>query len=46
MALDTQTLYMLDAVDGWKDSHYLLRWVNPTGQKGAWGVTATMKIGA
>jgi hypothetical protein len=36
----------LDAADGAKNAHYLLRWVNSTGQKGPWSKTATATIGA
>lgn len=44
----TQTPYTLDfdAADGGKNAHYLLRWVNSTGQKGPWSETATVTIGA
>ncbi len=48
VALDTQTPYTLDfdAADGGKNAHYLLRWVNSTGQKGPWSETATVTVGA
>lgn len=48
VALDTRTPYVLDfdAADGGKNAHYLLRWVNPTGEKGPWSETATVTIGA
>jgi hypothetical protein len=32
--------------DAGKTAHYLLRWVNPTGEKGPWSETATATIGA
>jgi len=32
--------------DGGKNANYLLRWVNPTGEKGPWSETATATIGA
>lgn len=36
VALDTKTPYTLDfgGADGGKNANYLLRWVNPTGEKG------------
>jgi hypothetical protein len=48
VALDTRTPYTLDfaGADGGKNAHYLLRWVNPTGEKGPWSETATATIGA
>ena len=50
VALDTQTPRRggldFDAADGGKNAHYLLRWVNPTGEKGSWGETETATIGA
>jgi hypothetical protein len=48
VALDTRTPYMLDfaGVDGGKNAHYLLRWVNTKGEKGPWSETATATIGA
>lgn len=50
MALDTQTPRCggldFDAADGGKKVHYLLRWVNSTGQKGPWSETATVTVGA
>lgn len=48
VALDTRTPYTLDflGVDGGKNAHYLLRWVNPKGDKGPWSETATATIGA
>jgi hypothetical protein len=47
VALDTETPYMLDfdAADGGKNAHYLLRWVNSTGQKGPWSETPTVTVG-
>ena len=47
VALDTRTPYVNDfgGADGGKNAHYLLRWVNPTGQKGPWSETATATIG-
>ena len=48
VALDTKTPYTLDfdGADGGKNAHYLLRWVNRTGQKGLRSETATVTIGA
>ncbi|MBX3396730.1 MAG: hypothetical protein KF841_15340 [Phycisphaerae bacterium] len=48
VALDTKTPYTLnfDAADGGKNAHYLVRWVNSTGQKGPWSETATATVGA
>lgn len=48
VALDTRTPYTLDfaGADGGKNANYLLRWVNPTGEKGPWSETATATIGA
>ncbi len=48
VSLDTRTPYTLnfDGADGGKNAHYILRWVNPTGQKGPWSETATATIGA
>ena len=48
VALDTRTPYTLDfaASDGGKNANYLLRWVNPAGEKGPWSETATATIGA
>lgn len=48
VALDTPTPYTLDSAgaDGGKNANYLLRWVNPTGEKGPWSETATATIGA
>ncbi len=48
VALDTRTPYVLDfdAANGGQNAHYLLRWVNPTGQKGPWSETASVTIGA
>jgi len=36
VAVDTRTPYTLDfaGADGGKNANYLLRWVNPTGEKG------------
>jgi hypothetical protein len=47
LALDTRAPYTLDfaGVDGGKNASYLLRWVNPTGEKGPWSETATATIG-
>ena len=47
-SLDTGTPYTLDfaGADGGKNAHYLLRWVNPTGEKGPWSETATVTVGA
>lgn len=47
VALDTRTPYTIDfgGAEGGKNAHYLLRWVNPTGQKGPWSETATATIG-
>jgi hypothetical protein len=48
VALDTKTPYTLDfdAADGGKNAHYLLRWVNSTGQKGPWSETTSVTVGA
>lgn len=48
VAIDTRTPYTLDFAgpDGGKNAHYILRWVNPTGEKGPWSETATATIGA
>ncbi len=48
VALDTRTPYTLDfaGADGGKNAHYLLRWVNPTGEKGPWSETASVTVGA
>lgn len=48
VAIDTRTPYVLDfdGADGGKNAHYILRWVNPTGEKGPWSETATATIGA
>ncbi len=48
IALDTRTPYTLDfaGADGGKNAHYLLRWVNPTGEKGPWSETASATISA
>jgi len=48
VALDTRTPYTLDfaGADGGKNANYLLRWVNPAGEKGPWSETATATIGA
>ena len=48
VALDTRTPYTLDfaGADGGKNANYLLRWVNPTGEKGPWSETATATVGA
>jgi len=48
VALDTRTPYTLDfpGPDGGKNAHYVLRWVNTTGEKGPWSETATATIGA
>lgn len=35
-----------DGADGGENAHYVLRWVNPTGEKGPWSETATATIGA
>jgi hypothetical protein len=42
----TRTPYRLDfaGADGGKNAHYLLPWVNPTGEKGPWSETATATI--
>jgi len=44
----TRTPYTLDfaGADGGKNANYLLRWVNPTGEKGPWSETASATIGA
>lgn len=46
VALDTRSPYVLDfdAANGGKNAHYLLRWVNPKGEKGPWSETATATI--
>ena len=36
----------IGAADGGKNAHYILRWVNPKGEKGPWSETATATIGA
>jgi hypothetical protein len=38
VALDTRTPYTLAfaGADGGKNANYLLRWVNPAGEKGPW----------
>ena len=48
VALDTRTPNTLDfaGTGGGKNAHYMLRWVNPTGEKGPWSETATATIGA
>lgn len=48
VSIDTRTPYVLDfdGTDGGKNAHYILRWVNPTGEKGPWSETATATIGA
>ncbi len=48
VALDTRTAYTLDfaGADAGKNAHYLLRWVNPTGEEGRWSDTATATIRA
>ena len=48
VALDTKTPYTLDfaGADGGKNANYLMRWVNPTGEKGPWSETATTTVGA
>ena len=48
VALDTRTPYTLDfaGTNGGEDVNCLLRWVNPTGEKGPWRETATATIGA
>lgn len=48
MAVDTRSPYVLDfnGPDGGKNAHYILRWVNPTGEKGPWSETVTATIGA
>lgn len=48
VALDTATPYTLDfdGPDGGKNAHYILRWVNSTGEKGPWSETASVTIGA
>ena len=48
VAHDTRTPYTLDfaGADGGKNANCLLRWVNPTGEKGPWSETATATIGA
>jgi hypothetical protein len=47
MAVDTLAPYTLDfaMADGGKNAHYLLRWVNPTGEKGPRSETASATIG-
>ncbi len=32
--------------DGGQTAHYMLRWVNTTGEKGPWSETASATIGA
>ncbi len=48
VALDTRTPYTLDfdGPDGGQNAHYMLRWVNTTGQKGPWSETVSATIGA
>jgi hypothetical protein len=48
VALDTRTPYTRDyaGAQGGKNANYLLRWVNPTGEKGPWSETATVTVGA
>jgi hypothetical protein len=48
VALHTRTPYTLDfgGADGGKNANHLLRWANPTGEKGPWSESATATIGA
>ena len=48
LAVDTRTPYTADygGEDGGKTAHYMLRWVNTTGEKGPWSETASATIGA
>ncbi len=48
LAVDTRTPYArdFDGVDGGKQAHYMLRWVNTRGETGPWSETATATIGA
>ena len=48
VALDTKTPYTLDfdGADGGKNAHYMLRWVNTTGEHGPWSDTVSVTIGA
>ena len=48
LALDTRTPYLAQysGADGGKRAHYMLRWVNGTGEKGPWSETVSVTIGA
>lgn len=48
LAVDTRTPYVaeFDGADGGKLAHYMLRWVNTTGEHGPWSETASATIGA
>ena len=35
-----------DGADSGKQAHYMLRWVNTSGETGPWSETATATIGA
>jgi hypothetical protein len=47
-AVDTRTPYVVDypGEDGGKRTHYMLRWVSTTGEKGPWSETASATIEA
>jgi hypothetical protein len=48
LSVDTRTPYTADydGADANKTAHYMLRWVNTTGDKGPWSETASATIGA
>lgn len=48
LGLDTRTPYLAEfaGADGSKMAHYMLRWVNSTGEKGPWSETASATISA
>jgi len=48
VTLDTSTPHLIEfaGADGGKNAHYILRWVNTTGQKGPWSEVVSATINA